>query len=38
VADSCEDDKEISGSMKGGEFLYQLSYYQLLNNPAAWTW
>jgi hypothetical protein len=30
VADSCEQGNEISGSMRGGEFLDHLSYYRLL--------
>jgi hypothetical protein len=32
VASSCEYDKEFSGHIKGGEFLDQISDYQLCQN------
>jgi hypothetical protein len=34
-ADSCEYDNEPSGFVKGGEFLDQLSDYQLLKKDSA---
>jgi hypothetical protein len=39
VALSCGHNNEPSGSIKGREFLDQLSYCQLLEeNFAAWSW
>jgi hypothetical protein len=35
VAGSCEYSSESSGSIKGGEFLKQLSDYQLLKDSAS---
>jgi hypothetical protein len=32
VAGSCEHGNETSGSIRGGEFIHQLSYYQLLKD------
>jgi hypothetical protein len=38
VADSCEHGNEPSGSINGGEFIDQLSSYQLLKeNSAVWS-
>jgi hypothetical protein len=39
VASSCEHDHESSGSIKGGEFLDQLSDYQLFKKDSVpWSW
>jgi hypothetical protein len=39
MAGSCEDVNETSGFIKGGEFLDQTSYYQLLKKDSApWSW
>jgi len=36
---SCEHDNEPYGSIKYGEFIYQLSYYQLLKKViTTWSW
>jgi hypothetical protein len=35
VAGSCEHGNEPSGSIKGAEFLYKLSDYQLLKKGSA---
>jgi len=38
VASSCEDDDEILGSVKCGEFLDQVSNYHVLKKePAQWS-
>jgi hypothetical protein len=36
VVGSCGYGKETSGSIKCGEFIDYLSYYQLLKDPAPW--
>jgi len=35
VAGSCEHDNELSGTIKGGEFLGQLSDYQCLKKVSV---
>jgi hypothetical protein len=37
VAGSCEHGNELSGFIKGGEFLDWLSDYQLLKDSAPWS-
>jgi len=37
VEGSSERGNESSGSIRGGEFLYQLSDYQLLRRTAPWS-
>jgi hypothetical protein len=37
VADFCEHSNEPSGSIKGGEFLDQLSDHKLFRDSAPWS-